>query len=412
MIFIKVLHINCSDVGSTGKIILDISRYISDYGWSSVLCSPVVTNSDGSIKKYKTSFPHEQGLYRRICYYWGLQYGFAPISTFRIIKIIRKEKPDVVHLHSSNCYMVNLYRLLGFLKRKNIATVVTNHAEFYYTGNCSHAEECEKWKEGCGSCPRLFSASFSKKPDRTADAWVKMKRAFEGNNRLEIVSVSPWVHNRAIASPIMCDHKMRVIPNGINTELFCPCKTEGLKKELGIPEQNKIVFQATACFSDSAEDIKGGIQLIELARSLENENITFLVAGRCSVSDGTKLPHNIVLLGNVLDQNLLARLYSLADVTLITSKRETFCMSVAESLCCGTPVIGFKAGGPESIAIAEYSQFTEYGNILELKKALCDKWLGFKSAADTVEISRKAKEKFSSDNMAEEYLKVYNSLYR
>ena len=38
-------------------------------------------------------------------------------------------------------------------------------------------------------------------------------------------------------------------------------------------------------------------------------------------------------------------------------------MVTAESLCCGTPVVGFKAGGPESIAIEQYSHFVEQGNI-------------------------------------------------
>jgi glycosyltransferase involved in cell wall biosynthesis len=35
-------------------------------------------------------------------------------------------------------------------------------------------------------------------------------------------------------------------------------------------------------------------------------------------------------------------------------------MIVAESLCCGTPVVGFKAGGPESIAIDDYCVFVQF----------------------------------------------------
>ena len=43
-------------------------------------------------------------------------------------------------------------------------------------------------------------------------------------------------------------------------------------------------------------------------------------------------------------------------------------MIVAESLCCGTPVVGFKAGAPEQITIKEYSEFSEFGNIEILKE--------------------------------------------
>ena len=38
-------------------------------------------------------------------------------------------------------------------------------------------------------------------------------------------------------------------------------------------------------------------------------------------------------------------------------------MVTAESLCCGTPVVGFKAGAPEQIAIKEFSEFVEYGDL-------------------------------------------------
>lgn len=41
-------------------------------------------------------------------------------------------------------------------------------------------------------------------------------------------------------------------------------------------------------------------------------------------------------------------------------------MVTAESLCCGTPVVGFKAGAPEQIAIKEFSEFVEYGDLNSL----------------------------------------------
>ena len=53
----------------------------------------------------------------------------------------------------------------------------------------------------------------------------------------------------------------------------------------------------------------------------------------------------------------------MANLTLLTSYRESFSMVTAESLCCGTQVAGFMAGAPETIAIPEYSTFVEYGNI-------------------------------------------------
>lgn len=73
------------------------------------------------------------------------------------------------------------------------------------------------------------------------------------------------------------------------------------------------------------------------------------------------------MIGNVSVQEKLTDWYSSAVLTIITSKREAFSMSVAERLCCGTPVIGFAAGEPESIALEEFSEFISCGdeNILK-----------------------------------------------
>ena len=57
----------------------------------------------------------------------------------------------------------------------------------------------------------------------------------------------------------------------------------------------------------------------------------------------------------------------MANLTILTSQFETFSMVCAESLCSGTPVVGFKAGAPEQISIQQYSEFVEYGKIDEKK---------------------------------------------
>lgn len=96
-------------------------------------------------------------------------------------------------------------------------------------------------------------------------------------------------------------------------------------------------------------------------------------------------------------------------MTILLSKRETFSMVTAESLCCGTPVVGFKAGGPESIALAEYSRFVEYANMQVLSTTL-DECLNL--AANHNEISNLAITAYSQEKMAALYLEVYKSLLK
>ena len=146
--------------------------------------------------------------------------------------------------------MVNIYKLLSFLKKNNIRTVVTNHAEFLYTGNCAYETNCEKWKIGCEKCPNLYSASASKVFDRTKTAWGKMKKGFDGFNNIRIVSVSPWITSRAKQSPIMDGKQFYTVLNGVNTDVFCLKEEINVRQKLLIPEKANMILHVTSRFSD------------------------------------------------------------------------------------------------------------------------------------------------------------------
>ena len=144
----------------------------------------------------------------------------------------------------------------------------------------------------------------------------------------------------------------------------------------------------------------------------DNEGILFVVAGHVGNDiEEYELPNNILILGNIADQDQLAKLYSAATMTIVTSKRETFSMPVAESLCCGTPVIGFEAGGPESIALKEFSEFVPYGDENALKNAF-EKWISVKSVDIEKQCAALAKDKYDSKIMTCKYEEVYQKMLR
>ena len=82
-------------------------------------------------------------------------------------------------------------------------------------------------------------------------------------------------------------------------------------------------------------------------------------------------------------------------------------MVTAESLCCGTPVVGFKAGAPEQIAISEYSKFVDYGQLNNLYHAIKSE-LKDNSKVDVI----MASEMYSSETMCCGYINIYNLLYK
>lgn len=174
---------------------------------------------------------------------------------------------------------------------------------------------------------------------------------------------------------------------------------------MGIRTNCKTALHVTASFSDSETDVKGGHYIIRLAE--RNPDIIFLIAGNNSVK--AELPANIRILGEISDQIKLAEYYSLADLCIISGKRETFSMPTAESLCCGTPIIGFRAGGPESIAIPEFSEFCQYDDIDALD-ALLKKWQDLKYTIGPDVISEVSRKKYSKFKMAKDYFDLYMNI--
>ncbi len=401
----KVLQVNCVyKKGSTGKITYDLHNGLLEKGIESVVCygRGVLVKEPGV---YKTCPEWYSKLNNALSRITGIMYGGCYFSTNKLISIIKKEQPDIVHLQCINGYFVNIYRLVTWLKENHIKTVLTLHAEFMYTANCGHALECERWKKGCGGCPRRKAETRSLLFDGTAASWKLMKSAFDGfDEGLIIASVSPWLMERAARSPILANKQQCVIYNGLDTNVFKYYDGSDLRVKHHC-ENKKVVFHATPAFNNDPNNIKGGCYVIELARRMPD--VCFIVAGQ--VTGELDVPPNLILLGRLDSQELLARYYSMADATVLTSKRETFSMVCAESLCCGTPVVGFKAGAPEQIALKEYSRFVQQADVNQLVCAV-ENILNF--PFDRIELETEAHRTYAKSTMTEKYIEIYTKLMR
>ncbi len=382
--------------GSTGKIVCDIHNRLLQNGYDSIVCygRGVRVKQEGVIKVCDELYAKLNNLFSR---FTGIMYGGCYFSTNRLISVIKKEKPDVVHLHCINGYFVNIYRLITWLKENNIKTVLTLHAEFMHTANCGYALDCDNWKTGCGNCPRRFKVTKSFFVDNTARSFNKMKAAFDGfNESLIVTSVSPWLLSRAKASPILADKRHTVVLNGLNDEFFYPHGQEEIRQKHNLGDKKFVLF-VTPGFNPKKDDIKGSNYFIELVKAMPD--VVFGLVGAKNIN--YNLPANIINVGWLNNQDLLAKYYSAADVCLLLSKKETFSMVTAESLCCGTPVVGFKAGGPESIDFGGYTDFVEYGDTPALQAALR------KAFEVDCNFTETAHRKNKKDTMIDNYIKLY-----
>ena len=400
----KVLLVNCVyGKGSTGKIVKELHKMLRNEKIDSIVCY-------GRGKKVKTDnvYKISNELYSKVNklrgHLTGILYGGCFFSTQKLKKIIKKENPDVVHLHCINGYFVNIFELIKWLNQNRIKTLITLHAEFMYTANCGHSLDCDKWVKGCKNCPRLKEEIKSIFFDQTGKSWKKMNESFKNfGNNLMLSSVSPWLKERAEKSKFFEGIENRVIYNGINTkEVYRVYNNNFLREKYGIKENVSIILHVTASFDS---EFKGGKYVLELAKKMLNKNIIFVIVG--NKKNLASVPSNVLGIGRVNNDGILAKIYSSADITIITSKKETFSMVCAESLCCGTPVVGFKAGAPEQISLKEYSSFVEYGDVDELKNE-CIKMLERK--VDKKIIANKANATYSSKKICRDYLKCYEDL--
>ena len=404
----RILLVNVlASAGSTGKITTDIHHTLLSKGYESLVCYGAGADVPEEKGYYRVCSNRERHISTLLQRAHGVAYGYYALKgTKRLIKKIQGYKPDVVHLQCINGCIVDIYKLLRFLGVNSIKTVVTLHAEFMYTGMCGHAYDCMKFTEpnGCHHCP-LYKKELHSIFDNTHLSWKKMKDAFSSFNpeNLILTSVSPWVKSRASMSPIVKGFRNEVVLNGLEQDVF---KIVPLSEKVShaFSQDKKLILFVGAKFNTDKDNVKGGWHFVELAKRMPQHQFCIVAS---TYSDIENLPSNIIFWGRTNGQKELAELYNRADVTVLTSRRETFSMVTAESLCCGTPVVGFKAGGPESIAIPEYSTFVEHGNIDALQTAVEDY---LDSDFDPERISHDAHQVYSKERMTDSFIRVYKQL--
>ena len=399
----KVLLLNCVyRRGSTGKIVASIADSLRAQGHTVFTCYGLGDEHiDEHSKKVCTKIEHNiNSLLSRIT---GIPYGGLFISNYRIKRVIKEFKPDVVHVHCVNASTMNVYALLAYLAKLGIKTVLTLHAEIFHTAGCEHAFECEKWKAGCHDCNLYKQRVNSWFFDRSKESYKRMYKAVNAfaSDNLIVTAVSPWLAKRARQSTIIKRYPVEYVPNGVDTSVFHYKGNAGL---INRGDCKKVVLFVAPYFGLEETDIKGGRYLPKIAAALPDYKF-IVVANRISgsVSVGL-LPENVQLWGQAKTQSELAQLYSEVDITLLLSKRETFSMVTAESLCCGTPVVGFKAGGPESIALKDFSEFVDYGDINGIIAHIADI-----ADYDARSISESAIEEYSQSTMANLFYNLYQS---
>ena len=397
----RILYINviCKH-GSTGKITYDLYTQCKDDGHEAVVCygrGPKLKEPD----VYKFGLDWETNVHALLTRLTGVNGCWSFFSTRRLLKFLDAFQPDVVHLHEPHAYFVNLQPLYDYFAKRNIPLVYTFHCEYAYTGKCGYAYDCERWKTGCGNCPQVreYPASFFF--DFTKQMFRRKQAQWENLKKVVITTPSGWLADRVRCS-FLKDRDIRVVYNGVDTKnVFYRRDTKALREEHGLTDEKIVLTVAPKLMGER----KGGRWVVQLARQMKDENIKFIMVGIEDMSQ--KFPDNVIPIARTANQHKLAEYYSMADCFVICSDKETFSMTCAESLCCGTPIAGFCSGAPETVFLQPHAVFGTYGDLDELEKNVK---LQLNAAFDRDKLAKEMQQLYSRDSMYENFMNIYKEL--
>lgn len=397
---IAYIDVNCKH-SSTGKIVYDLYTQSRADGHTAAVCYGRGSVVEGD-QIYKFGLDWETRFHALMTRLTGWTGCFSFFSTRRLIRFLKVFRPDVVHIHELHAYFVNLKPLLRYLAENKIPVVQTLHCEFSYTGKCGYAYECDGWKTGCGSCSHLRDYPKTLWFDHTAAMLKEKKQLFSALDKLMITAPSQWLAERAVKS-FLGSWEIQVVHNGINTEeVFRPQSCKHLREKYQIGPEEKVVL---AVAPDLMSQRKGGRWVLKLAQAMAQENIRFVLVGVSDLSEA--FPANVTAVGLLKDQRELAAHYSLADCFVICSEKENFPTTCLESFCCGTPVVGFDAGGTAETVPAPYGQFVPFGDLNALAEAV-HRQLKQEFPRDTV--AQDGRKLYSTQTMYRKYLECYQKL--
>lgn len=400
----RILQIDsCLGILSTGKITENIARVAMSQGWECHIAHGA--RAVGKTIQHSYQVSSKVGEY--VHYFESLvfdRHGLGSrLETKRLIKIVEKINPDIIHLHCVHGYYINYRILFEYLYSKNIPVVWTFHDCWAFTGHCAYFDsvDCKKWITGCHDCPLLhdYPAAIV---DRCQRNYSLKKKLFGEYPNMTIVPVSDWLHELTQNS-FLRDKEIITIHNGVDTNIFHPMG-DVYKKRNKIDK--KIILGVAAPWSQR----KGLNDFIRLSGSTPSDAIIVLVGLAQEQIDS--LPNNIIGIKRTSNATELAEIYSAATIFVNPTYSDNFPTTNIEALACGTPVITYNTGGSPEAIDDSTGRIINTGDIDSLSKAI---YLYLNMSEDELMVVRtnctkRAEENFDKEKCFKKYLTIYDKI--
>jgi glycosyltransferase involved in cell wall biosynthesis len=393
----SVLHLSHFDeYGGAGRAAYRLHQGLRRSGARSRMLVGVKSSDDPDVAEHRRGLPDR--VLNRLAYESGVQYAFLP-STRRLLRHRWVQEADVLQLANIHGGWLALPALPRLARGKRVVWCI--HDMWSFTGHCGYSYGHDGWMTGCGNCPHL-DAYPAVRRDATKINW-HLKRAVYGRLDVTVVAPSTWLARLAGRSPLLERFDVRIIPYGVDTDLFAPYPRADARTRLGLELDESVVLVV------GMEPRKGSTLIgttIRVAEEQLGAPVTLLVAGS---TENAEPPSGIRarLLGT-LDEEAMRMAYCAADAYLLPTLHDNLPNTVIESLACATPVVATDVGGVGDLVEDGFNGFLRAADGTALGEALA---VVLRSPTLREELGSharaRASDRFSLQAQASAYLDLY-----
>ncbi|WP_080845475.1 N-acetyl-alpha-D-glucosaminyl L-malate synthase BshA [Cytobacillus gottheilii] len=208
------------------------------------------------------------------------------------------------------------------------------------------------------------------------------------------------------------DKPIEAVYNFIDKRVYKKIESTHLRKEFGIAENEKVIIHVSnfrgvkrvpdvvGAFSKIAEKIPAKLLLVG-----DGPEMTTI----CKLVKKLELSDKVIFLGK---QDNVEELYSISDLMLLLSEKESFGLVALEAMACGVPCIVTNIGGlPEVIADEKTGYICELGDIDSVARRAIEL---LSNGEKQVEFARNAiahvEQNFSAEMIVEQYEHIYTTI--
>jgi glycosyltransferase involved in cell wall biosynthesis len=277
---------------------------------------------------------------------------FSPALTSAVrAATIDASGADIVNVHWINMGFMSIAQL-GRIRTPSVWTL---HDMWVFTGGRHYTPEGPdaRWRGA------FLNGNAPKDDSRwDVDRWVWNRKRRRWTTPRQLVTPSRWLAGMAQESALMSDWPVAVIPNALNTDVFCPYPQAEARAFHHLPADVPLVLFA---LTTGLDDPRKGWDLLKDALRrlrLDRPDVELAVLGHDAPpgqwADDLPRAH---WLGRLHDDRALAMAYSAADVTVVPSRQDNLPQTGTEAQACGCPVVGFRIGGLPDVLVDRETGF-------------------------------------------------------